>query len=221
MAASEGGVRLHTAVTPGGTQHKTRLYELTAHKSDAFSDKIFTGSAATSKVCKLMRQETGHADAGCEDAAAFTSWHISIPPGWVLYNGQGVKAPGPGAIIPVIATTLPAHRPPGRGVPHRDALDIKRFLTTLAIHERGHGSMGDQVVTSFKAVCDALPDRVPAEQAAAVNAALIKYLKDVLEAGARRADVAYDAYTGHGLTQGAQSGAMDSEDAVAAFLKGA
>ena len=214
---TDGGgdkVRHHEAVTAGGTRHTTKLYELSAHKSDTFSDKIFTGDAATSKVCKLMREDTGHSDQGCEEAAAFTSWSITVPPGWALYNPRGEKAPGPGQVVPTILTTLPAHR--GQAVGPRDALDIKRFLTTLAIHERGHGSMGDQVARNFRATCDALPASVAPDLVGPMNAAVLQYLK-LLERGAREADVTYDAYTGHGLTQGAQSGSMDGEDIAKSF----
>lgn len=218
--ARDGGGRVHVVnnVTDTGTRHATQLYELVADKADRFSEKIFTGDTATSQVCKLMREGTGHFDSGCEEAAAFTSWSISVPSGWALYGADGAKAPGPGAVTSVIQTTLPSHKPKG-AVPPADSLDIKRFLTTLAIHERGHGSMGDQVVHSFRALCDALPPRIAPGLVPSMNQAVRQYLTQVLERGARHADVQYDLYTGHGLTQGAQSGALDQEDAVDAFLK--
>jgi hypothetical protein len=213
-----GRVRVVNNVTDTGTRHATQLYELVADKADKFSEKIFTGDTATSQVCKLMREGTGQFDSGCEEAAAFTSWSISVPTGWALYGADGVKAPGPGAVTPIIQTTLPSHKPKG-AVPPTDSLDIKRFLTTLAIHERGHGSMGDQVVRSFRALCDALPPRIAPGLVPSMNQAVHRYLTQVLEPGARHADVQYDLYTGHGLTQGAQSGALDQEDAVDSFLK--
>ena len=213
-----GRVRVVNNVTDTGTRHATQLYELVANKADKFSEKIFTGNAATSQVCKLMREGTGQFDPGCEEAAAFTSWSISVPTGWALYGADGVKAPGPGAVTPIIQTTLPSHKPKG-AVPPADSLDIKRFLTTLAIHERGHGSMGDQVVRSFRALCEALPPHIAPALVPSMNQAVRQYLTQVLERGARHADVQYDLYTGHGLTQGAQSGALDQEDAVEVFLK--
>ncbi len=215
---AKADVAVQSMVTPGGVHHKTQLYMLDAHKSDTFSEKIFTGDTKTSHVCRLMADTTGRFDAGCEEAAAFTSWSIRVPPGWGLYDaGTGAKDEGATHLVTVqVNTTLPAHKPRG-AVPHRDALDIKRFLAALAVHERGHGSMGEQVLRNWRATCAAMPASIPVPLVPAVNLALENYLLNVLQPGARAADVLYDADTGHGLTQGAQSGAMDEPGPLHGF----
>ena len=184
-------------------KHVLKTYKVSGATTGGVTNKIFTGDTRSSAVCKLIQQETGSSepDPGCADAAAFTYWPDPDFRSARIYDDKGRKdATAPWrAVKAVVHTTLPEHTGPRPGGLH--GADITRFLSRLALHERGHGSTGEQLVASGIAFLDALPNLVPADEAAAMNRAVGNTLKEMLGL-ARWADHVFDQVTIHGTTSG-------------------
>ena len=185
------------------TRHKLRRYPVQAATTGGVTNKIFTGDVKTSMVCKLIQEESGRRvpDPGCADAAAFTYWPSPDMKANTVYLPDGrkdPKAPWNNVIIEV-RTTLPEHvGPPPKGL---HGADIKRFLARLAMHERGHGSTGEQLLASSKAFLNSLPDKVSKEDVQPLNQAVLSTLSAMLSL-ARWADRVFDEVTIHGTTSG-------------------
>jgi predicted secreted Zn-dependent protease len=186
-----------SSVVTDAAEHTVKLYPVPGGDADEFSEYIFGGKAQP--VCHLIRTATGtEPDSGCEDAAAFTMWTLQDVGNWQAYNAAGVLTAFPGVLT--VHTTLPSRAKDAP--PTADAADIARFLSRLATHERGHGTTGEQALATIKAFVAGLPATVPTDAVPATNAAVARVLQTYQKL-ARAADVAYDLYTGHGLTQGA------------------
>ncbi len=194
--------------TPGA-HHKVNIYGVGGRDAEAFTTGIFE----TGAVCSLIESATGHRGTpGCQDAAAFTQWTIDGVHGWQAYNAAGHKQAF-GATVHV-ATTLPKYT--GKSADATDGADIRRFLSRLAHHERGHGATGERTLQAMQAFVARLPNTVPSGDVAQYNVIMPKVL-NAFETLGRKADVAYDLYTGHGLTQGAVApeGVVADDDAAA------
>lgn len=185
--------------------HKQILkkYRVAANTTGGVTNKIFTGNVKTSMVCKLIQQETGAAapEPGCADAAAFTFWPDPDMQAYDVYNAEGTKNPSAPwrKVKAVVHTTLPEHAGPVPTGLH--GADITRFFSRLAVHERGHGSTGEQLVASSAAFLDALPPNIPPKEVKDTNAAVRKTLAAYVSL-ARWSDRVFDEVTIHGTTSG-------------------
>jgi len=199
MATTLGGRRPKSAKT----EHVMRTYPVAATTTGGVTNKIFTGNSSTSMVCKLIQKETGALtpDPGCADAAAFTVWHDPHMGADAVYLPDGRKDPAApwAAVKAEVHTTLPTHVGPAPPGLHGE--DVARFLARLAMHERGHGATGEQLVASALAFLEELPPSIPRAEVRATNKAVSDTLKTMLRL-ARWADHVFDEVTIHGTTSG-------------------
>ena len=175
-----------------------------------YHDTIFGG--VVNPLCKEIMKFNGRHVEGCQSAAAFTSWQIKTSK--VVYGaakGRGTKSAGspfsykqPYSIRCHITTALPQWS-------HIDATtaeereEVRRFELRTAYHERGHGLACESVAQAIRRFVSRLPQQVPKKNAAALNDSVRRVVQNFYLAMGRKADVAYDAATGHGLTQGAEA----------------
>jgi predicted secreted Zn-dependent protease len=210
----------HSASKVGNTvAHTVTEFAVGGSSADDFAASLITDDRRTSAVCKLMKTTLGQADPGCETSAAYTVWVLQVPEGWALYDAHtGVKQEERMQDVTLtVDTALPRHKAPRKlAGGTEDAFDIARFLTALALHERGHGAMGEMVHATARGMMQALPPRVDPAQAAHYNKAVTTVLHSVLVPLGKAADVEYDAVTGHGLTQAAIGGAQDKSPSASA-----
>jgi hypothetical protein len=201
-----------------GARREVRQYTVGGRDAGTFTKGIFN----TNAVCSLIEEATGQRAApGCQDAAAFTQWQIGGTGGtgggiggtgggigaWTAYDAAGAKQPFTATVD--IKYTVPTHRDATTAA---DARDIARFLSRLAVHELGHCATGERVLAAMQEFVRRLPDTVPADEVGDTNA-LVKLTLAAYETAGRQADVAYDLYTGHGLTQGAVAPEDDNDGA--------
>jgi hypothetical protein len=196
-AAATAATTIVTSEEPSevpGARREVRHYTVGGRDAGTFSDGIFS----TNAVCSLIEEATGQRAApGCADAAAFTQWTIAGAGAWHAYSRDGAKQPFDATVD--IKYTVPTHRDATTAT---DARDIARFLSRLAVHELGHCATGERVLAAMQEFVRCLPDAVPPDQVEPLNA-LVPDILAAYESAGRQADVAYDMYTGHGLTQGA------------------
>jgi hypothetical protein len=154
-------------------------------------------------LCRIMKRVHGRADAGCDTAAAFTSWSITTPER-VYDSRSGLKLPNI-QLKCDITTAIPewSHTAVASD---EEREEVSRFVLRTMVHERGHSLSGENAALSIKRVIEALPARVtPGEYADALNAALQRLFHGFYIPAANDADVAYDAATNHGSIQGAEA----------------
>jgi len=202
-----------------GARREVRQYTVGGRDAGTFTEGIFN----TNAVCSLIEEATGQRAApGCQDAAAFTQWQIGGGSSggiggiggtgggigaWTAYDAAGAKQPFTATVD--IKYTVPTHRDATTAA---DARDIARFLSRLAVHELGHCATGERVLAAMQEFVRRLPDTVAADEVGDTNA-LVKATLAAYETAGRQADVAYDLYTGHGLTQGAVAPEDDNDGA--------
>ena len=138
----------------------------------------------------------GPEDTGGQRHDAYTAWHVT----WKFPFSEGAEgcSTGPVTTAVHINITLPRWRGPED---ERDPLvrRWRRYLDALKEHESGHRETGFRAATDITETLPALPPKPTCEQAdEAANAAA----REVLERY-RAGDIAYDAETRHGATQGA------------------
>ena len=147
---------------------------------------------------------------GCQSAAAFTSWKIKTSK--ELYGkGQGRHHKAsewaqklPFSIHCHITTALPrwSHI---NTTTAEEREEVRRFELRTAYHERGHGLACESAAQAIRRFVSRLPQQVAKKDVDALNDGVRRIAQDFYLAMARKADVAYDAATGHGLTQGAEA----------------
>lgn len=174
---------------------------LAAHHDALFGDDKTMDS---SPLCMVMKDIYGAAIPGCHTAAAFTHWTLTLPP--AVYDVHtGVKVPRAERVIAVhVRTGMPRWVEFDRASAE-DQAEVRRFELMTAKHERGHGVAGETVALCMTNFLDALPEKVPANAAAAWNAAALAILTNFYHAQSREADRAYDTLSGHGGSQGAEA----------------
>lgn len=185
-------------------------------------DALFDG--VQKPLCIAMEKLHGTAVPGCEDAAAFTKWVVSVrylgmqkslpslrfrvaenetrSKADGLYDSLGAKRDV--SIDCTIMTVLPQWDKITEASTKVRA-EVRRFELRLAYHEHGHGLACEHLAQSIKRFLDNMPHRVPVTRVADYNAAVQKVVVNFYTAMARKADLAYDEITGHGLTQGAEA----------------
>ena len=163
-----------------------------------YHDTIFGG--VINPLCKEIVKFSGKHVEGCQAAAAFTSWKVKTSK--LLYNAKGKKQPF--SIRCHITTALPQWSSIDATTAEERA-EVRRFELRTAYHERGHGLACESVAQAIRRFVGLLPQQVQKKDANALNDGIREIVHHFYLAMARQADVAYDAATGHGLTQGAEA----------------
>ena len=163
-------------------------------------DSIFDG--VDKPLCKAMVAAHGSSVPGCEDAAAFTSWTVSLPVDELYDAGSGAKRGL--AIACFIRTAIPRWNKIHE-TSTAERREVTRFEMRTAYHERGHSLACEHVAGAISRFLDQMPASVPVQQVSAINDGVRKLVRMFYLPMAHQADVYYDAATGHGLTQGAEA----------------
>ena len=143
-----------------------------------------TGSTAT--AVRAQMYQLGPVDHG-QHEDAYTAWYIN----WRWPPGPGGCDLADVTVSDTITVTFPRWTPPAAASQALVA-DWVRYTHALATHEEGHV---DFVVATLPAVKQAIESATCATADAAGNAVLDRI---------RQHDLAYDAATDHGATQGAR-----------------
>ena len=171
-------------------------------KIKSYHDTIFDG--VSKPLCNKMQAIHGYSVKGCEFAAAFTSWKILTDEElYKIEGGRGIKR-RPYNISASLTTALPQWRQIG-ATSDKEREEVRRFEMRTAYHERGHSLTGEHAAQAICRFIHCLPANVRAADVSALNAGVKSFIRDFYIHMSRRADVEYDAVTGHGFTQGAEA----------------
>ena len=169
-------------------------------KVRAFHDSIFTRDPARSELCNIAIRKFGTNLAGCNQAAAFTSWNVAIHQD--VYDAEGHRR-SPQALIEFKADMQLPHWEPQETPEPRDLAEARRFAVTTAYHERGHVHTGELAADAVARFISHLPISVPPTSVRAMNDAARTVIFDFYVAQGHFADKEYDRISRHGESQGA------------------
>lgn len=192
-------------------QHEYVPYTVSTRKPCLKSHHDAVFDSVKKPLCKVMEDMHGSSVPGCEEAAAFTKWSIDVKPSLAdVYDQQTGKRNA--ITIQCFITTVMPNWDAIHAAPEKDQAEVRRFELRTAYHERGHGLTCERCAHAISRFLRALPKTVSVEKVAQYNSAAQRVIQSFYMTMGRRADVAYDGVTGHGLTQGAE--AQDAEEST-------